>query len=533
MDRTRIVIPLIVVALVVLPLAFRRDVTEVPPDATKLVIVSPHNEQIRYEFGRAFEHWYLQEHGEPVSVVWSTPGGTSEIRRMLRAQWQAALVEGRPVGGDADLMFGGGTYEFMELSKPVTVTIDGEERTATVLAPLEFDPAYLASVYGSDSKVGGTPLYSPEGYWYGAALSGFGIVYNRDLLAQLDVADPVVWADLADPRLEGYVSLVSPLQSGSVTTAFEAILQRLGWVDGWRILRRAAANSRGFASSAPITPLEVSAGEVAAGVCIDFYGRYQAQAMKAGDIASGVRDPALPDRIGYIDPPRQTVIDPDPVAMLRGAPHPELAKAFITYVLSPEGQALWQFSTSERAIDGLGPERFELRRMPIRRGMYAMMDRFIDKVDPYAIAEPVRYPNRAYRTFIPLLFDAFAMREPELLTEAWTAIISHPAYPVGAGVVTADDVDDPDLKAMLEQFDAMPTVVGPDGVTYDMSDPEVLATVKAGWLRGGWNEDGLWPEFAEPAMVLRRHWGEWFADQYQAVIRRTGERHARLDALDR
>ena len=316
MDKTRIVIPLIVVALVVLPLAFRRDVVEVPSDATKLVIVSPHNEQIRYEFGRAFERWHLERHGEPVSVVWSTPGGTSEIRRMLRAQWQAALVEGRPVGGDADLMFGGGTYEFMELSKPVRVEIDGEDRTATVLAPLELDPSLLTTVYGTNPEVGGTPLYSPEGYWYGAALSGFGIVYNRDLLTQLELDPPEVWADLADPRLEGYISLVSPLQSGSVTTAFEAILQRLGWVEGWRILRRAAANARGFAASAPITPLEVSSGEVAAGICIDFYGRYQAQAMKAGDIASGMRAPGLPDRVGYIDPPRQTVIDPDPVAML-------------------------------------------------------------------------------------------------------------------------------------------------------------------------------------------------------------------------
>ena len=82
---TRIVIPLIVLVLVVLPLAFRRDTIEIPDDATKLVIVSPHNEQIRYEFGRAFELWHVEEHGEPVNVVWATPGGTSEIRRMLHA----------------------------------------------------------------------------------------------------------------------------------------------------------------------------------------------------------------------------------------------------------------------------------------------------------------------------------------------------------------------------------------------------------------------------------------------------------------
>ena len=533
MNRTRIVIPLIVVALVTLPLVFRRDVVEVPPDATQLVIVSPHNEQIRYEFARAFEAWHLAEHGDAVRVVWSTPGGTSEIRRMLHAQWEAALVEGRPVGGHADLMFGGGTYEFIQLSKPVSVTVGEDRRSSTVLEPLEFGADYLETVYGTDPEIGGTPLFSPDGYWYGAALSGFGLVYNRDLLAQLDVPDLEVWADLGDPRLIGNVSLVSPLQSGSVTTAFEAILQRLGWTTGWRIMRRAAANARGFASSAPITPLEVSAGEVAAGVCIDFYGRYQAQAMKTGDLRSGARSEGDPDRVGYIDPPRQTVIDPDPIALIRGAPQPMIARRFVEFVLSPAGQALWQFKVDQEALEPMGPKRFELRRMPIRRSLYAQMDRFIDKVDPFEIAEPANYPNRAFRSFIPVIFDAFAMREPELLTEAWSRIIEHPAYPDGAGIVTAADVEDPELKSMLERFDAMPPVRGPDGRTYDLGDPEVLAEVKAGWLRDGWKDAELWPEHAEPSMVLRRELGEWFAAQYESIVNESDFRHASHDPLDR
>lgn len=530
---TRIVIPLIVLVLVVLPLAFRRDTIEIPDDATKLVIVSPHNEQIRYEFARAFELWHLEEHGEPVNVVWSTPGGTSEIRRLLRAQWEASLIEGRAVGGDADLMFGGGTYEFTELAKPVRVRVGDEERSETVLAPLDLGAAYLDSVYGDDPDIGGVPMYSADGYWFGAALSGFGIVYNRDLLLQLSVPDPVVWADLANPRLEGAVSLVNPLKSGSVTTAFEAIMQRLGWTEGWQILRRAAANTRGFASSAPITPLEVSSGEVAAGICIDFYGRYQAQAMKAGDLVSGARLEGEVDRVGYIDPPRQTVIDPDPIAMIRGAPHPELAMRFIKFVLSPRGQALWQYPVGSTEAYGMGPQLFELRRMPIRPSMYVHMDRFVDKVDPFLIAEPVKYPNRAFRTFIPLIFDAFAMREPELLTEAWLAITNHPAYPADVGIVTAADVEDPELKGMLERFDAMPVVTGPDGTTYDMADPEDLAAVKAGWLRGGWDDAGLWPLHADPPMVLRRNWGDWFAGQYRTIINQHEVRHARHDAVDR
>lgn len=533
MNSARIIIPLLVITLVALPLLFRRDQVEVVGDVPQLVIVSPHNEQIRYEFARGFERWHKQKYGEGVVVAWSTPGGTSEIRRMLKAQWEAALIEGRPVGGDADLLFGGGSYEFGQLARPVQVKVDGVMRSETVLEPMDFDASYLKSIYGDQDKIADTPLYSPDGYWFGAALSGFGIVFNRDVLAELDVPDPVIWEDLANPRLYRHVVLVNPLQSGSVTTAFEAILQRLGWTRGWQIMRRAAANAREFAASAPIAPLEVSSGDAAEGVCIDFYGRYQAQAMREGDIASGARSAEEPDRVGYVDPPQQTVIDPDPIAMLRGAPQPELAKRFIEFVLSEHGQALWQYRVQVADGDGLGPERFELRRMPVRRSMYDHLDRFIDQVDPYDIATPVVHANRAFRSFIPVLFDAMAMREPELLSEAWMAIVSHPSYPDTSKIVTADDVDDPELKDMLERFDRMPTVPGPDGAFFDLADPDVLGEVKAGWLRGGWASADLWPEDADPSHFLRRRLGAFFSKEYEAIITSGGQAHARSHAGDR
>ena len=247
MNFIRLLIPLTVVALVLLPLLFSRESLQDGRGLRQLVIISPHNEQIRTEFGRAFQKWHEAQYGEGVYVAWSTPGGTSEIRRMLRAQWEAALIENTSVGGDADLMFGGGSYEFIQLSKPVTVTdAEGGKRTATILQPTEFSAEYLDSIYGTVHEIAGVPLYSDQGFWFGAALSGFGIVYNRDVLAQLEVPDPTVWADLADPRLIHEISLVNPLQSGSVTTAYEAILARLGWNDGWRILRARCAGSASF-----------------------------------------------------------------------------------------------------------------------------------------------------------------------------------------------------------------------------------------------------------------------------------------------
>ncbi len=508
------------VALVAVPVVVRDGGGLTESSTRQLVILSPHNEQIRTEMGRGFAAWHEERFGEAVTVAWSTPGGTSEIRKMLVASAEADLREGRPVGGNADLLFGGGSYEFNQLSRPVEVDVDGETRAATILEPIDFSPAFLEEVYG-DGRVGDEPLYSAEGMWFGVALSGFGIVYNREILESLKVPAPEVWADLCTPKLRTWLVLANPGQSGSVTTAMEAILQRRGWDEGWAILRRMAANSRSFVSSASKAPIEVSLGEAAAGLCIDFYGRYQAQAL--ADAAEALGVPGL-DRLGYVDPPGQTVIDPDPIALLRGAPEAALARRFVEFCLSEQGQALWQFHAGFEGdpANGVprGPERFELRRMPVRRDLYAKHAALmVDRVDPYAVASGVPDYDRSMRAFIAPIFAAFAIDRAPLLRKAWDAIVDHPAYPRDArGLVLAEDVADPQLRAMLENFDAMPEVAGPDGGVIGLALRDGRSLVKAGWLRGVWDGKGLWPPDASPTTEFRRRVGTFFDDRYREVI---------------
>lgn len=527
MNLARWLIALVLLVLLGVPIVARRGDDDSAGASRRLVILSPHNEQIRSELGRSFSRWHEAKYGEAVRVTWSTPGGTSEIRKMLIASTEAALREGREVGGNADLLFGGGAYEFNQLSKPVAVEVsmlvDGEERTetrtASILAPVELPPALIEATYG-DGRIGDERLFDPKGYWFGVALSGFGIVYNRPILEELGLPDPKVWADLADPRLRRWVVLANPAQSGSVATAMEAILQRRGWDEGWAILRRMAANSRSFVSSAAKAPLEVSAGEAAAGLCIDFYGRYQAQSLR--DAAMAIDAPEL-DRLGYVDPPGQTVIDPDPIAMLTGAPDPELSKRFIEFCLSVEGQALWQFRAGTPADPSTGapagPERFELRRMPVRRDLYARFgDRMVDQVDPWLVASAVESPDSSMRSFIAPLFAAAAMDRAPLLQAAWSAIVEHPAYPSGKGLVRAAEVEDPTLRAMLERFDAMPTFPGPGGTEWGLGDRGARSEVREGWLKGGWKDAGLWPADASPASQFRRRAGEFFEAQYREIL---------------
>jgi iron(III) transport system substrate-binding protein len=519
MDWTKATVLSAFVALLAVPFLFRPSEPRAPAGAQRLIIITPHNEQIRYEFRRAFDQWHHEQYGERVNVIWTVPGGTSEIRRMLVAQFTAAIEAGGLPGGDADLVFGGGSYEHTLLKRGVTVRIDGKTRTEPITQPVDFDDVWLYETYG-ENVVGDGLLYDPDKHWFGTALSGFGIVYNRHALEQLGLPEPTYWEELCHPKLRGWVALVNPAQSGSITTAFDTILQRRGWERGWQIKRRAGANARYFSASALKAPTDVSQGNAAMGVCIDFFGRYQSQAII--DAGGG-------DRIGYIDPPGATTIDADPISMLRGAPNPQLARRFIEFTLTEQGQALWQFPARESAARAeaheLGPERFELRRLPVLRSMYdTHMDRMVDQVNAFEIAGPLDDRNPHFRSFIAVLFAAMAMDTHHDLQRAWRAIVTHPAYPKDHApdrIVTASDEDitDPTLRRMLELFDAMPMVIGPAGREYSLADLDDLAELREGWLRGGWREHRLWHPESTPADALRQHAVRFFRENYREIVR--------------
>ncbi|MBX3355154.1 MAG: extracellular solute-binding protein [Phycisphaeraceae bacterium] len=518
--RHRLVMGGFLAALLVLvgvPLLVRPSSVVVEPGARRVIIVTPHNEQIRHEFGLAFERWHRERYGEPAKVIWNTPGGTSEISRLLRSSWEAALKSGQEPGGDADILFGGGSFEFDRLAEPIVVRTPDGDRSAAVLEPVEFSEEWLVETFG-DNDIGGRTLYDPRGRWVGAALSGFGIVWNNDVLARLGLEEPTTWSDLADPRFRGWISMVNPAQSSSIATAIQAILEREGWEEGWRILRRATANSRSYSASSTRVPIDVSQGDAGAGICIDFYGRSQAQTLLEADRAR--LGPTARPRVGYADPVGRTVIDSDPIAMLRNPLDREMARRFIEFVVSDQGQALWQF----RAGSPDGPERFELRRMPIRRDFIeGNLDRFVDRVDPFRIAQAPSHPNESTRLFVTPIFSGMAMDLHGLLTAAWRRIVEHPAYPKKDGIVTASMVDDPQLRRWLEHFDAMPKIPGPDGTTFDLADPANLRQVAAGWIGvdgrpAAWAGQGLWPSSIRGDEALRRRLRDFFEAQYRAII---------------
>ncbi len=407
------------------PFAVRPPEARAPADTDTLVIITPHVEPIRAEFAQGFDRWHRARFGKPVAIDWRVPGGTSDIQKQLKSVYESAITSGqlKPDGTLAfdsmpfDLFFGGGVFEHSVTKAGVRARPPGsnEEVSISMSVPAGLPQSLLDEVIG-ENAIGPGMVYDPEQYWIGTAFSGFGIVFNRDLLRRFNLPDPKSWSDMCRPELAGWVALADPRQSGSVATLFDSVLNNYGWEKGWRTLRMMSANSRYFTNSAPKVPIDVSQGEAAMGVAISHYGRYQAQmVMRPGETPQT-------SRVGYVDPPGEVFIDADPVSLLRGGPHPELARRFIEYCLTEEGQSLWQFRV--RSADDpspLGPRQFELRRMPVRRSMYTRhLDQLVDKDNPYELASKVK--ERGWRDAVGPLMGAFGIDTHDELVRAWEAL---------------------------------------------------------------------------------------------------------------
>jgi iron(III) transport system substrate-binding protein len=430
-------------AIIAVPLLFRQQEIAGSGAADELVIISPHNEAIRFEFTRAFSDYYRRATGRSVHIDWRLPGGTTEIIRYLNSEFEAAFRNywtgqlrlpwdhvaleafanpnlhgdvdngsrsqrarreflNSNVGCGIDLLFGGGSFDFINLAARGLLVDSG------VLSR-------FPELYGSTGdlliprSLGGEQYWDARGRWTGVCLAEFGICYNTDVLTRMGILTaPSQWVDLANWRLFDAIALADPTKSGSIAKAFELIIQQQmnqrlaelagseagqpreqwetqavseGWARGLQLLIRLAGNSRYFSDAAPKIPVDVAYGEAAAGMCIDFYGRFESESVAGKNGWS---------RLHYTSVVGGTSIGADSIGLLRGAPHQQAAKAFIDFVLRPEGQKLWDYRVGTPG----GPERYALRRLPIRREFYRepLLAYMADpETDPYRDAQAFEY----------------------------------------------------------------------------------------------------------------------------------------------
>jgi len=361
-------------------------------DVDRLVLYSPHSDEVRQEFSAAFKAWYQTLAGRDVRLEWPDAGGTSQILKRIQDKFAHERY-------DVDVVFGGGPiFERM--------------KQMGFLDPCPLPDAVLQ---GIPKTVAGQPLYDPDLCWYGAAISTFGLIFNRELIQQRNLPLPESWDVMADPRYLGLVGAGDPSKSGSVRKAYEIILQAYGYEKGMAILVSMGANAREFYSSSSDIPRNCAQGFIAVGPCIDFYAQRQMRSEGG-------------ERLRFVAPKGLTVVNCDPIAILRNAPHPDVARRFVEFVMSPHGQRLWMFPPGTPG----GPAQFAIERLAARPDVYRELADAGHPcpTDPFAMPPADFYNADVENDRLAVMPDYLRVALVENhgpLKNAWEAVIRIPA----------------------------------------------------------------------------------------------------------
>jgi len=246
-----------------------------------------------------------------------------------------------------------------------------------------------------------------ETVWIGAAISTFGFTINEVFLDTYDLPSPETWTDLASAvygkiQPTASISMTNAPDSTSNTRIYEIILQAFDWEEGWSVLTRMAANARIYYGSVT-TQQAVETGEVGISLSIDFYG-YTSQLMN--------------EDTRYIIPEGQSIVNADPIALIKGSEHKEAAEAFITFVLSQEGQSLWL--------------REDVNRMPVRADAFdteiGQLRGDLRQVYDLTIGSTgIEFSDDvaiSYEFSIMAYFEATLTQEHASLTSSWEEIVN-------------------------------------------------------------------------------------------------------------
>ncbi len=223
-----------------------------------------------------------------VDVEW-VRDGTTKIMAKLRAEFEAGAPQ-PDVLLIADM-----------------VTMEGLEGEGRLMAYPEAD----VSAYDP-------AIMDDEGHYFSTKLITTGIVYNT--AAEMV---PTSYADLLKPEAKDNIAMPSPLTSGAATIHMAALTAHpdLGWAF-YEGLADQGANPQGGNGG---TYRAVAGGEKLYGFVVDFLP---------------IREQANGAPVAFVFPEEGVSAVTEPAAILSTAQNPAAAKAFIDFLLSPEGQQL-------------------------------------------------------------------------------------------------------------------------------------------------------------------------------------------------
>jgi len=145
------------------------------------------------------------------------------------------------------------------------------------------------------------------------------IAYNTN-----KVKKPVYgWKDLLDPAYKGKVGSASALYSGATLTQVTTLSKDPNF--GWDYYKKLAANDCKIVKGNGGVARNIATGEYSIGITIDFMAR---DLIEKGS------------PVAYVYQKDGAIYIPTPIGIISKSKNPELAKAFINFVLGEEGQKI-------------------------------------------------------------------------------------------------------------------------------------------------------------------------------------------------
>ena len=224
-----------------------------------------------------------------------------QYQRLSTGEVQAKIEEenGNP---SADVWFGGTTDPY------------------NVVAAEGLLEAYEAE---NASHLLGSQYRDPDGYWYGIYKGILGFMVNKDELARMNLEAPADWQDLKKPEYKGLIWLSNYNTAGTAKLVINTMIQKYGHDEGIQYLVDLDKNIQVYTKSGSGPSKNVGTGECVIGIGFLHDGITQI-------VDNGY------ENVQLIIPSSGTSFEIGATAIFKGAKHPNAAKLWVEYALSPE-----------------------------------------------------------------------------------------------------------------------------------------------------------------------------------------------------
>ena len=222
-------------------------------------------------------------------------------QRLSTGEVQAKIEEekGNP---SADVWFGGTTDPYNVLAKEDLLEPYAAQNASHLLSDMYKDP---------------------DGKWYGIYKGILGFMVNTDELTRMNLEAPADWQYLLKPEYKGLIWLSNYNTAGTAKLVINTMIQKYGHDEGIQYLVDLDKNIEVYTKSGSGPSKNVGTGECVIGIGFLHDGITQI-------VDNGY------ENVKLVIPSSGTSFEVGATAIFKGAAHPNAAKLWIEYALSPE-----------------------------------------------------------------------------------------------------------------------------------------------------------------------------------------------------